>query len=77
MLNPVFVALTYGCESEWVRNVAADGGCTLLTRGKSMPLTQPKLIHDESRRAVPGHIRSGLGLLKVNDFLELERSGDG
>jgi deazaflavin-dependent oxidoreductase (nitroreductase family) len=70
------VALTYGRESEWVRNVLANGGCTLVTRGKSIPLNQPRLIHDETRKAVPAHIRPGLGLLKVNDFLELQRVGD-
>src|SRR5216683_4697167 len=27
------IALTYGRESEWVKNVLADGGCELETRG--------------------------------------------
>jgi deazaflavin-dependent oxidoreductase (nitroreductase family) len=75
--NDFIVALTYGRESEWVRNVLANGGCTLVTRGQSIPLTQPKLIHDTSRQTVPGHVRPMLGLLKVNDFLELQRVGGG
>lgn len=65
------VALTYGRESEWVRNVLASGGCTLVTRGRSLPLTEPRLFHDERRRAVPALVRFVLGILRVNDFLDL------
>ena len=65
------VALTYGRESEWVRNVLASGGCTLVTRGRSCHLTDPRLVHDEERRAVPAPVRFILGVMKVNDFLDL------
>jgi deazaflavin-dependent oxidoreductase (nitroreductase family) len=69
------VALTYGRESEWVRNVLAAGGCQLLTRGRTIQLSGPRLYHDEQRRAVPAPVRFFLGLLHVNDFLELSRDG--
>jgi deazaflavin-dependent oxidoreductase (nitroreductase family) len=65
------VALTYGRESEWVRNVLASGGCTLVTRGHSFTLSNPRLVHDEDRRAVPAPVRLILGIMKVNDFLDL------
>lgn len=65
------IALTYGRESEWVRNVLASGGCRLESRGRTLALTQPRLIHDESRRAVPALVRAPLRLLGVADFLEL------
>ncbi len=67
------VALTYGRESEWVRNVLASRGCRLETRGRSLQLIEPRLVHDEDRRAVPAPVGFVLGLLRVKDFLELNR----
>jgi deazaflavin-dependent oxidoreductase (nitroreductase family) len=65
------IALTYGPESDWVKNVLAAGGCELLTRGRSVRLAGPRLVHDEKRRLVPRPVRIILGLLGVSDFLEL------
>jgi deazaflavin-dependent oxidoreductase (nitroreductase family) len=73
------IALTYGSNADWVRNVLADGGCTLETRGRTRRLSSPRLFHDESRYAVPAPVRLILGLINVSDFLELtldERAGD-
>jgi deazaflavin-dependent oxidoreductase (nitroreductase family) len=66
------VALTYGPGSEWVRNVLAAGGCEIETRGRTVRMTHPRLVHDEQRQAMPGPVRVVLGLMGVNDFLELE-----
>jgi deazaflavin-dependent oxidoreductase (nitroreductase family) len=65
------IALTYGRESEWVRNVVAQGGCELEAGGHRLRLTNPHLYRDERRRAVPGFVRIMLGVLNVSDFLEL------
>jgi deazaflavin-dependent oxidoreductase (nitroreductase family) len=65
------IALTYGTGSDWVRNVLAAGGCVLETRGRQLRLTQPRLVHDEQRRAVPAVVRFVGGLGNVSDFLEL------
>lgn len=70
------IALVYGRDSQWVRNVLANGGCALETRGRTWRLTRPHLFHDERRRAVPWLVRLPLGLLRVEDFLEL-RMDDG
>jgi deazaflavin-dependent oxidoreductase (nitroreductase family) len=70
------IALTYGPEAQWVRNVLASGGCALETRGRTRLLAQPRLFHDERRRCVPAAVRVVLGLLGVADFLEL-RLADG
>jgi len=70
------IALTYGRESDWVRNVLASGGCTLERRGRSSQLTQPRLFHDEHGRTVPSPVRLALGLLRVHDFLELTLADD-
>ena len=71
------IALTYGSDADWVRNVLADGGCTLETRGRSLRLSRPRLFHDESRHAVPAPVRLILGLIKVSDFLELSLYDEG
>jgi len=65
------VALTYGADSQWVRNVLANGGCTLETRGRTWALTSPRLGNDARRQAVPPPVGVILGLLNVSDFLEL------
>jgi deazaflavin-dependent oxidoreductase (nitroreductase family) len=65
------IALTYGPDTDWVKNVTAAGGCELLTRGKHVELTQPRLFHDESRREIRVVERAVLGRLHVYDFLEL------
>src|ERR671916_3166570 len=51
------IALTYGSNADWVRNVLADGGCTLETQGRREATRSPQLFHDESRQAVPAPVR--------------------
>jgi deazaflavin-dependent oxidoreductase (nitroreductase family) len=65
------VALTYGRDADWVRNVLAAGGAVLETRGRRVQLTRPRLVHDESRRAVPPPLRPLGRLGRVADFLDL------
>ena len=69
------MALTYGAEVRWVRNVLAAGGCELEVRGRRVRLTDPELIHDPSRRLMPIPVRWFLGLLGVSDFLRLHPVG--
>ena len=71
------IALTYGLKSDWVRNVLAEGGCALETRGRTLRLSRPQLFHDESRQAVPPPVRLVLGLVKVSDFLRLTKDNEG
>ena len=65
------IALTYGADSEWVRNVLANGGCALVMHGRRVELAQPRVFRDPSRRAMPTAVRAVLRLLAVSDFLEL------
>src|SRR5450631_70371 len=44
------IALTYGRESEWVKNVVAAGACQPKTRGVLYQLVAPTIVHDPSRR---------------------------
>jgi deazaflavin-dependent oxidoreductase (nitroreductase family) len=71
------IALTYGAEADWVRNVLAAGGCVLITRGRRHALAEPRLLHDPSRRLVPAPVRLPLRLLNVADFLCFDGGGSG
>lgn len=68
------IALTYGPDTDWVKNVLAAGGCELRTRGRDVALTNPRLVHDESRSAMPVPARQLLALVGVTDFLRLTRA---
>jgi deazaflavin-dependent oxidoreductase (nitroreductase family) len=71
------IALTYGGEADWVRNVLAAGGCVLISRGRRHTLTAPLVTHDESRKLVPAPVRVPLRLLNVADFLCLAEGEGG
>ncbi|MDQ3895122.1 MAG: nitroreductase family deazaflavin-dependent oxidoreductase [Actinomycetota bacterium] len=68
------IALTYGTEAEWVRNVLAAPGCQLVTRGRRQRLVAPAIVHDPSHELVPPPVRPILRLLRVDDFLRLKAS---
>jgi deazaflavin-dependent oxidoreductase (nitroreductase family) len=70
------LALTYGPDTDWVKNVLAAGGCELLTRGEHIELSSPQLFHDEARSEIRVAERAILGLLHVYDFLELREVPD-
>jgi deazaflavin-dependent oxidoreductase (nitroreductase family) len=68
------IALTYGRDSGWVRNVLAAEGCQLETwRGRHL-LFRPVLVHDPTRKRFPLLVRVILGLIDANDFLQLSNS---
>jgi deazaflavin-dependent oxidoreductase (nitroreductase family) len=68
-------ALTYGPDTDWVRNVLAAGGCELETRGRVVRLVRPRLYHDETRRGIRPFERQVLRLLGVADFLVMTTAG--
>jgi deazaflavin-dependent oxidoreductase (nitroreductase family) len=68
------IALTYGRESEWVRNVIAAGGCKLETRGVQYQLSAPTIVHDPTRRRFPIPVRIVLRLIGADDFMQLSTS---
>src|SRR5580698_5287992 len=65
------IALTYGRESEWVRNVIAAGACELETRGVQYKVSPPTIGHDPTRRRFPAFVRIVLWLIGANDFMQL------
>jgi hypothetical protein len=66
------LALTYGPDVQWVKNVVAAGGCELVTRGRTLRLGAPRLFSDPGRRLMPAPVRVLLGLMRVTEFMELQ-----
>jgi deazaflavin-dependent oxidoreductase (nitroreductase family) len=69
--NGYIIALTYGPDADWVKNVLAAGACELRTRGQTIPLSAPRLFHDQSRSGIRPVERQVLRILNVADFLSL------
>jgi deazaflavin-dependent oxidoreductase (nitroreductase family) len=68
------IALTYGPDSQWTRNVLAAGHADIVTRGKTQPVTNPRVVRDPERKAVPAPVRAILGALRVDDFLLVDEA---
>jgi deazaflavin-dependent oxidoreductase (nitroreductase family) len=66
------MALTYGPDTDWVKNVQAAGGCELRTRGRVMRVDSPRVYRDETRRGIRPVQRQVLRLLGVADFLSVK-----
>lgn len=47
------IALTYGSESDWVKNVLAAGSCDLKTRRRWVHLSDPRIETDENKGWAP------------------------
>lgn len=69
--NGYTFALTYGSQSDWVRNVQAANGCDIVTRGQRISLIQPCIVTDPSRRWAPLAVRLILGRLDASEYLHL------
>jgi deazaflavin-dependent oxidoreductase (nitroreductase family) len=68
------IALTYGRDSQWVRNVLAAGELDVVTRGRTIRLTRPELVHDPTASLVPAPVRPILRAIGVDDFVVLQRA---
>ena len=68
------IALIYGADSQWVRNVLAAGFADVETRGRRLHLVGPEVIRDPTRSLVPRAVRAPLRLVNVDEFMLLERS---
>jgi deazaflavin-dependent oxidoreductase (nitroreductase family) len=66
------VALTYGPQADWVRNVVTAGGCELRTSGRTQQMRSPRVYHDAARNGIRPVERQVLKLLGAADFLYLE-----
>lgn len=66
-------ALTYGRDSDWVKNILAASGGEIETRRTIFGLTNPRIEHQETRADLPLLVRTILHLTKVNDYLLCDR----
>lgn len=69
------IALTYGPQTDWVKNVLAAGGCRIETRGRTVDCVEPRLYRDPDRRGIRPLERAILPLLRVDEFLSLRSGG--
>jgi deazaflavin-dependent oxidoreductase (nitroreductase family) len=65
------IALTYGSESDWVKNVLAAGGCTLKTRGATVYLVEPVIEIDRRKAWAPLPVRLILRAIRVDMVMRL------
>lgn len=68
------IALTYGSDTQWVRNVQAAGGCEVVTRGERFRLGEPRIVREPSRQSVPRPVGLILGAIDVDEFMLLRRA---
>jgi deazaflavin-dependent oxidoreductase (nitroreductase family) len=64
------VALTYGPEADWVRNVLASGHARLHTR-RRLVAVEPRLVTRSSHPDLPWLFRGVLAATGTHDLLEL------
>jgi deazaflavin-dependent oxidoreductase (nitroreductase family) len=65
------IALMYGRDSQWVRNVLAAGVVEVETRGRMLRLEAPEIVHDPRRAMIPHPARWMVALAGVEDFMML------
>ncbi len=69
--NDWVIALTYGSDVQWVKNVLAAREATLEIRRRKIRLVEPELIVDPERRLMPFGVRQVLGLMRVSEFMRM------
>ena len=65
------IALTYGPESDWVKNVLAAGSCELQSKGRRVRLTDPRIETDQDKSWAPLPVRLILNLTNVPQYMRL------
>jgi deazaflavin-dependent oxidoreductase (nitroreductase family) len=51
------IALVYGADAQWVKNVLAAGGATIRRGGKTYTLSAPRVVTDAAPGELPGPMR--------------------
>ncbi|MEX0667815.1 MAG: nitroreductase family deazaflavin-dependent oxidoreductase [Acidimicrobiia bacterium] len=66
------IALTYGSNVDWLKNVLAAGGCTIRYRNKKIELTAPVSVSTaEGMVLMPAPARAILRAIRVTEFVKL------
>ncbi|HEY8339784.1 MAG TPA: nitroreductase family deazaflavin-dependent oxidoreductase [Egibacteraceae bacterium] len=67
------IALTYGQDVDWLRNVLAAGGCIVEHAGRRRRLTRPRVVVGRPRdQGLPWWVVPPLRLLRVTGYLHLD-----
>ena len=64
-------ALTYGPESQWVKNILAAGTAQLEQRGRTITLRDPRRFTDPKATLMPLVVRLFLRFMRVREFLRM------
>lgn len=67
----IVIPCMYGRQSDWVANVIAGGGCSLVRRGATSTWTAPEVIGRDAATAIPPPVRLVLSGLSVEDVMRL------
>ncbi len=71
--NGFMIALTYGKEVDWYKNVMADGGASLYWKKKDYPLTNPQMVDQEvGLMGFPSLFRTPLKKMGIEYFVKLD-----
>ena len=69
------IALTYGADVDWLKNVLAAGGCAVRYRRREIDVTDPVFIGTaEGMAFMPAIVRLILRAGKATEFVRLRRS---
>jgi deazaflavin-dependent oxidoreductase (nitroreductase family) len=72
--NHWYIALTYGPEADWVRNVMTEGGSIRFASNHQKITAMTLVGRDEAWHHLPLLVRVFLRLLRVRDFACIEHS---
>jgi deazaflavin-dependent oxidoreductase (nitroreductase family) len=65
------IALTYGPDIDWVRNVMAAGGCALIHLRRQIGLSNPRIISDPTCQWAPPVVRQVLRAAHATQYMQL------
>jgi deazaflavin-dependent oxidoreductase (nitroreductase family) len=68
------IALTYGPDTEWVRNVKQAGTCTLDYFGRRFTLNEPRIVPIAEAPGIPLPVRLVLKIINAQSVLLLRQS---
>ena len=75
----LLIALTFGSQSDWSRNVRAAGGCSIRINGREYRATDPELLSREDAGELITTMfgpakRAGVRVLGIRQFMRLRLS---
>lgn len=67
-------ALTYGSDTDWIKNVRASGSCVITRHSREIPLHRPDFLTEEEGMALmPLPVKVMLKMFDVTEFLRMDR----